>query len=117
MKRSSRRQFLSYLGASFVTALSVRSGLNALAAGNASTRALGFTPDVEIDLVAAPGKVSVLPGTETDVWRYSAQVVSDPSFAVQPLTDTYLGPIMRWRKGQKIRVRFTNRIPEETIVH
>ncbi len=117
MKSLSRRRFLKYMGATALTVLTARTGVTALAAGRDSTLSQAFVPDVEIDLIAKPAQVSILPGAQTNVWVYEAQVISGPSDAVQPLANTYLGPIMRWRKGQRIRVRFTNDIPEETIVH
>jgi FtsP/CotA-like multicopper oxidase with cupredoxin domain len=76
-----------------------------------------FTPDVEIALTAEPARVQILPGAPTDVWRYRAEVLSGPADAVQPLPDAYLGPILRFRPGQKVRIRFHNRLPEESIVH
>ncbi len=108
-----RRRFLKYVGATLLGGAFVRPTLPVLARENSAT----FTPDVEIALVAETGTASILPGPPTNVWKFRAEVLSGPSSAVQPLTDTYLGPIFRWRKGQKVRVRFTNNIPEETIVH
>jgi FtsP/CotA-like multicopper oxidase with cupredoxin domain len=33
------------------------------------------------------------------------------------IPDSYLGPILRLRKGQKVRIRFSNALAEPTIVH
>lgn len=33
--------------------------------------------------------------------------------AIQQLNDIYLGPILRVRKGQKVRIRFKNKLPEK----
>ncbi len=77
----------------------------------------GFVPDVEIDLIAGIGQVSILPGAPTRVWRYEAKVVKGDPGAVIPLQDTYLGPILKFRTGQKVRIRLHNRLPQEHIVH
>lgn len=77
----------------------------------------GFSPDVEIDLIAKIDQVSILPGGPTRVWRYEAKVIKGDYSAVIPLPDTYLGPILRFRTGQKVRIRLHNRLPQEHIVH
>src|SRR6056297_1970796 len=41
----------------------------------------------------------------------------DLELTVQPLADTYLGPIIRVKPGQMIRVRFRNQLPRESIIH
>ncbi|HHB90558.1 MAG TPA: multicopper oxidase family protein [Anaerolineae bacterium] len=115
-----RRQFLRLTGLG-VLGLMAGSLLKTPAA-RASTPTLPglsstFTPDVELALTAEPGQVSILPGQPTTVWRYRAEVLSGPADTVQPIPDTYLGPILRFKPGQKVRVRFTNRLSEETIVH
>ena len=37
--------------------------------------------------------------------------------SLEKLPGTYLGPILHVKPGQKIRVRFTNLLPDETIIH
>jgi len=76
-----------------------------------------FTPDVEIELVAQPDEVQVLPGRPTAVWRYVGRVLKGPTDALQSVPDSYAGPIFRFRTGQKIRIRYLNRIPQPSIVH
>ena len=36
---------------------------------------------------------------------------------VNEMPSSYLGPIIKVRQGEKIRIRFNNAIPEESIVH
>jgi FtsP/CotA-like multicopper oxidase with cupredoxin domain len=79
-----------------------------------TTRAV---PDVELTLTAAPAEVSMLPGAPTRVWRYTATVVRGPASTVQTLPGSYLGPVLHFRRGQKVRVRFENRLAEPSIVH
>ena len=74
-------------------------------------------PDVEINLEAVLGQTPILPGLETQVWRYQAELVRGPADTVQPIPNTYLGPSLLFRPGQNVRINFTNRLTEETIVH
>lgn len=91
----------------------------AMATAPASAPSASFAPDVEIALKAAPGTAQILPGKPTNVWRYTASVVKGDPGAVVNLPDTFTGPIIRVRKGQKVRVNFTNNLPagEQSIVH
>src|SRR3970282_1883281 len=61
-----------------------------------------FTPDVEIELVARPDEVQVLPGRPTAVWRYVGRLLKGPADALQPVPGSYTGPILKFRQGQKI---------------
>ncbi len=54
------------------------------------------------DLVAAPASLELIDGHVVDVWAYNGQVP---------------GPTFRVRLGDTVRVRFTNRLPQETTVH
>lgn len=76
-----------------------------------------FEPDVEIALDAAPGAVQLRPGAPTRVWRFSGRVLKGPATALTPNGDSYLGPTLRFTRGQKVRIRFRNGLPEPSIVH
>ena len=82
-----------------------------------STPKQGFVPDVEIALKASPATVALFPGEPTHVWQYSGKVLRGDSSCLQNLPGGYLGPTIRLRKGQKVRIRFTNELPQYTIVH
>jgi len=56
----------------------------------------------EVDLTAAPAKVALIGGRETDVWAYNGGVP---------------GPVLRVRQGERLRVDVVNDLPEETTVH
>jgi len=77
----------------------------------------GLSPDVEILLEAAPGTAMIHGDAPTDIWRLSADVVSGDPAAVEEIPGSYLGPILRFRRGQRVRITFTNNIPEESIIH
>jgi FtsP/CotA-like multicopper oxidase with cupredoxin domain len=57
---------------------------------------------VEVRLTAAPARVSLLPGVETDVFAYNGRVP---------------GPTLELREGDRVRVLFRNELPEATTVH
>lgn len=76
-----------------------------------------FSPDVELKLTASPSATAILPGAKTATWSYHGEVLKGDPDALVNLTDSYLGPILRLRKGQKVRIHFQNELPEATIIH
>ena len=113
-----RRDVLRLLG------LSAMGGIGACVAPSSRERlaaftdsASGFVPDVELMLSAAPDEVSILPGVPTPVWRFTGRLLNGPQDTLQDLPGSHLGPIIRLRRGQRVRVRFANQLPEESIVH
>jgi FtsP/CotA-like multicopper oxidase with cupredoxin domain len=114
-----RRQFLKFTGAGAaglltgsVTSLFTASGVDA-----ASKPAANFVPDLDIALKATPADIPILPGNPTGVWRYETQLLKGGSTSLTHLARSYLGPIIRSYTGQKVRIRFTNDIADESIVH
>jgi FtsP/CotA-like multicopper oxidase with cupredoxin domain len=78
------------------------------------------TPDIELTLRAAPARVPLRPGRDTVVWRYEATLHRGPPEALETLPDTYVGPILRVRRGQRLRITFINDLPEreqESVIH
>ena len=125
-KEISRRDFLRLLGISGGAALLSACAPKALtetafpptAIPSASTagRASGGV-DVEIALKAVEGEAQILSGKATRVWQYQGEVISGPADALQIVPNSYLGPIFNLKKGQKIRIHFTNELRESSIVH
>ena len=76
-----------------------------------------FVPDLDISLESLPGKLSLFPGKPTEVWRYRATVIKGDKNRVIELPRSYLGPIIKVHQGEKVRIRFTNSIPEKSIIH
>jgi FtsP/CotA-like multicopper oxidase with cupredoxin domain len=76
-----------------------------------------FVPDVELNLVAAPATLQIIAGVATRVWRYTGSIIKGPPGTLQTIDRSYLGPTIRLQTGQKVRVHFTNHLPEPTIVH
>jgi FtsP/CotA-like multicopper oxidase with cupredoxin domain len=76
-----------------------------------------FNPDVEIALQAIVSEASLLPDRKTRVWTYRGQVLRGDASALEVVPNSYLGPIMHLRRGQKVRIQFTNNLPEASIIH
>ena len=57
---------------------------------------------VEVRLTAVPTRLSLLPGTTTEVYAYNGRVP---------------GPTLEVREGDRVVVRFRNELPEATTVH
>lgn len=74
-------------------------------------------PDVEIALTVRKGTTQILPGAATETWSYHGEVIRGDARAVQAIPDSYLGPILRARRGQRVRFHMDNQLDEETIIH
>ncbi|MGB5747413.1 MAG: multicopper oxidase family protein [Desulfobacterales bacterium] len=114
-----RRQFLQITGAGAVGLItgSMTSLLSAGGADAAEHGSRGFKPDLDIALKAAADEVPILPGDPTGVWRFQGQLLEGDPASLVNLERSYLGPTIRARTGQKVRIRFTNEIADQTIVH
>jgi FtsP/CotA-like multicopper oxidase with cupredoxin domain len=110
-----RREVLRLLGSAPLAPALGFAGREPLgtAAAQGGTRA----PDVELLLTASPGEAQVLAGAPTHVWRFTGKVVRGPASAMQAIPDSYLGPVIRLRRGQRVRIRFQNQLDEPSIVH
>ncbi|QWF71807.1 multicopper oxidase domain-containing protein [Methylomonas paludis] len=76
-----------------------------------------FHADVEINLQCQPATVSILSGQATRVLQYSAQLVKGPAQTLTDIPGSYLGPIIRFETGQKIRINLHNLLDEPSITH
>jgi len=74
-------------------------------------------PDVELALTAEPAELNVLPGAPTRVWRFTGRVEKGAPDTLQVIPDSWFGPIIRLERGQRVRIRFRNRLDEPSIVH
>ena len=118
-----RRRFLKQAGTVALGGLLLRGRALASAAHSMppAEATADFNPDVEIDLAAVVDKVGLLPGAPTTVWRFTGKVLrGNPdtlSFLESSESGPHFVPVMRLRRGQKVRIFFTNRLPEKSIVH
>lgn len=76
-----------------------------------------FAPDLDIELSAVEREVSLLPGRKTKVWKFENKLLAGDPASLQQIGDSYLGPVIKVKKEQKVRIRFKNNLPEESIVH
>jgi FtsP/CotA-like multicopper oxidase with cupredoxin domain len=51
------------------------------------------------------------------VWRFAARLIKGAADTLRALPGSYLGPVIRLRRGQSVRVRFSNQLAEDSIVH
>ncbi len=114
---NNRRQFLKLAG--YGTLGLITGGFGPLLKSSAAGQnpETGFTPDLDLFLTARPGEVAIFPGDPTRVWQYHARVLKGDKNRVVELPGSYLGPIINVRRGEKIRIRYDNAIPEKSIVH
>ena len=86
--------------------------------GIQTTATPDFKADVELEFSAQNAQLNILKsGLATAVQKFSAKLLKGPQNSLIQLTDNYLGPILNLQKGQKVRVYFTNRLSEPTIIH
>ncbi len=76
-----------------------------------------FKPDVELELFCKPNSVSILKGTKTSVLQYSAKLIKGAKGTLTTIPNSYLGSIIRLRKGQKVRIRLHNGLSQPTVTH
>ena len=76
-----------------------------------------FVADVDISLTATPSEVQLFEGRKTAIYTYKSELIKGESSSLQEISNSYLGPIIRVKPQQKIRVRFNNELPDESIIH
>lgn len=111
-----RRRFLQYSSLG-LAAFGLPSWLNAMEKVRPNIASANFHPDVELELFTRPASVGVLPGTLTNVQKYFGKLLKGPADALTEIPGSYLGPILRFRKGQKVRVHLHNELEEPCITH
>ena len=72
--------------------------------------------DLAIRLWAEPTTAEIMAGISTDVYSFDAEVIDGDPSSIDP-SDSYLGPTLHFRQGQRVRVVFENWLPDESIVH
>ena len=117
-KTIDRRAFLRYAGAASAILLTPPFALLSPAARTAHAGAHSTpAPDVEISLTATNGEAPIISGRATRVWTYRGKVAKGDAGNVQPMSDNYLGPIIRVRNGQRVRIHLDNGLDEASNIH
>lgn len=99
----------------FLNTLAAGGGVMAMPGGFQSVRAAA-PPDVVMSLTASADRVPIWPGEQTRVLRFSAELLKGRQDAVRPIPG-YLGPVLDFRRGERVRIHLINRIDQPTIVH
>jgi blue copper oxidase len=111
-----RRDFLYQAGLSSA-AFSMIAVLNSCSPSTEESTLQTGPVDVEFSLTAAFDNIQIFPGKKTDVWRYRGEVLSGSSESIHHLPNSYLGPVIRLKQGQKVRIHFYNELTEPSIIH
>jgi len=116
-KNNNRRQFLQHSALGLATA--AFPGLLLANKGQIrSNPTREFNPDIEIEMTARKGYIPILKkGPTTQVQKYYAKLLKGPKETLQHLKGNYLGPILNYEKGQKVRIYFNNSLSEPSIIH
>ena len=140
-KTVTRRDFLQATG--FGTAALLTSAVSVSGIARVPTKIA--TDFLEIALQATAFDVPLLPSVLTHVWGYKGSVIYGDPASLQTIQNpirnnpvrlsnrasqslqapprpsrlpyTYLGPIIKVRRGQRVRINFTNNLPEATVMH
>lgn len=75
-----------------------------------------FKPDVELELTAGVTEVSIRQGAKTSVFQYQGKLLKGPPRSLKTLPG-YLGPILHFERGQKVRIFFYNKLSGPSVVH
>lgn len=76
-----------------------------------------FQATLDLRLHATKATAQILEGSPTDVFMYVPEVLSGDATRVTSLPGSYVGPIIRARKGDRLRIRLSNELDEPTIIH
>lgn len=76
-----------------------------------------FNADIDIQLRAVQSSAKILSGKNTDIYSYEGSLIKGDKHALQQLVGSAIGPIIRVNKGERVRIRFENEIPDKSIIH
>jgi len=119
-KHVSRRRFLAQSGLGLFAFAAWPQFLQAMDHGSAMSARLAnpnFKADVDIELSCKPASVAILLGSKTQVLQYTARLLQGPQDTLTEIPGSYLGPVMRFKKGQKVRIQLVNGLNETTVAH
>ncbi|MDD2475063.1 MAG: multicopper oxidase domain-containing protein [Dysgonamonadaceae bacterium] len=82
-----------------------------------STITESFEADIDLSITATPFEVQLFEGQKTAVYTYKAELIKGEDSSLQEIPHSYLGPIIRVKPQQKVRIRFNNELSDESIIH
>ncbi|MDE2484326.1 MAG: multicopper oxidase domain-containing protein [candidate division NC10 bacterium] len=114
----SRRRLLQCLGLSAAAMAVAPEWLLAAVEQGSQERPRQTEPDIELRITALITELPILSSDRpTKVWKFSGELIKGPAGTVEAIPDSYLGPVLRLRQGQKVRIRFHNKLPEDCVIH
>lgn len=123
-KHYSRRRFLTHTGMGLLAFAGMPRVLQAMEQGMHGMPKLppnkanpNFKPDVEFELFCKPNHIQILEGKPTWVQQYTANLLKGPKDTLSEIAGSYLGPIIRLQKGQKVRIHLHNGLIQPTVTH
>ncbi|GMU84505.1 MAG: periplasmic cell division protein (SufI) [Planctomycetota bacterium] len=76
-----------------------------------------FEPTLDLRLRARAAETQIFDGAATRTLGYEPELISGDSTRLAPIAGSYLGPIIRARTGDRLRIRLQNDLNEATIIH
>ena len=76
-----------------------------------------FIANVEIELRAIVDEFNFSSDTATPILRYVGEKLTGDTASLTELPNSFLGPTIRVKRGQKIRIHLVNELATETIIH
>lgn len=76
-----------------------------------------FVPDLEIKLRAIVDDFTFTSDVSTPILRYVGELVEGTSNNLTEVPNSFLGPTIRVKRGQKVRVHLINELATKTIIH
>lgn len=113
-----RRQFIQH-SAFGAAALGVFPGMLLAKTGQLKNKATpGFNPDIEIEIISKNTSIPIFKkGPKTKVLKYESRLIKGPKNCMVKLKNNYLGPILNYTQGQKVRIYYHNALSAPSIIH
>lgn len=113
-----RRTLLVGSAAAIAAGPIAMSTLHAERRGDGSTEVGGEGPiDVHLELHALPDQIAIRPGRNSQVWRYRSRLLHGERGILEEAEAPFLCPIIRVRRGQRVRIDLVDGLPESTVIH
>lgn len=110
----SRRDFISKGLVSYGATVSLSSSW----AKATSAKKLSSTDaDVIIELTAKEHTLKVSEAITSTFWLYSGKLIKGEENSLEIIKNSYIGPTINVRAGDKVKIIFKNSLPEKTVTH
>ena len=110
-----RRTLLRAAGAVGLTA--VTGGFIGWARKNVALAESGDGEEYYFALIMEERTQQIFPGDPTPVWSFRGQLTDADIPVFSDVPNSYLGPILRLKRGQRVTIDVHNNLPEDSVVH